>query len=274
MYSMYFSDIMAISQSYNKGNHKPHNTGVTLKDYPIDETYGVNNGTFLAPFDLEVVKKYKATSNQIWVTSLEKVIIPSSSVRQYVTILIGHISDEEIDKICVGDKYSQGEVVVHEYKDKLSTGPHNHVTAGIGKIHQAGWGKNEAGVWCLKTTLGTRKPEDIFYINKNMKIVNNGGLKWKYLPEVTKKYYVTLDDLYVCRTTNVGFYKRVSECTTALKPALKYSKPTAWAVIKKGTTITALDIIDTKDGYLWIKNYSGYICLKGVSGRYYLSEVK
>ena len=47
MYARYFAKIMSISQSYNKGNHKLHEP----EDYPIDETYGGNNGAFYSPFD-------------------------------------------------------------------------------------------------------------------------------------------------------------------------------------------------------------------------------
>ena len=58
-----------------------------------------------------------------------------------------------------------------------------------------------------------------------------------------------------------------------MRSALKYKKPNDYAVIKKGTTITCLEIVENGK-YIWIKNFNGYVCLKGASGKYYLEEYK
>ena len=71
---------------------------------------------------------------------------------------------------------------------------------------------------------------------------------------------------------NVNNHEYYKNCSNKMKEALKYQGENDYAVIKKGTTITALDIIK-KGRYTWIKNYNGYVCLKGASGKYYLKEV-
>lgn len=270
MYARYFAKIMSISQSYNKGNHKLHNP----EDFPIDETYGGSNGAFYSPFDSIVVKKAKAKTNQIWITSAEKVKTPSGIC--FVTILIGHIRDEEYNKIWLGSSYKQGEVICHEHKDILSTGPHNHVSVGKGIKKGSGWLKNKNGVWCLNTTEGAKKPEELLFVDDFTTIKNDGGITWKKYEDSPKEeytYYTTLDDLYINKEPKVGTPVKVKDCYPAMRNALKYKNPNCNAVIKKGTTITCLNTQENGK-YIWIKNFNGYVCLRGASGKYYCKEYK
>lgn len=267
MKAIYFAKEMRLSQGYNNGNHKKH----IPFDYPIDETYNKANGVFYAPFDAVVVKKYKAKSNQIWITSLEPVYTPTFT--DYVTILIGHISNKEFDKINVGDVYKQKGAILHEYKDALATGPHNHVTLGRGKLGK-GWSEHN-GVWCIDTTGGAKKPEDCLYIDPTFtKVVDNKGIMFTFLDNTLddKRYFKCMYDMYINKDMSFNNHQKVRNCTPQMKKALKYAEPNADAVIRKDTTITALEVID-KGEYMWIKNYNGYVCLKGKKG-YYLSEVK
>lgn len=260
--SLYFSKIMKISQSYKEGNHKTHS------DFPIDETYGntSNKGEFLAPFDLEVVKKYEATTRQIWLTSTSEVKTPKGN--HYVTILIGHIAKNEYDSLKLGQKFKQGDFIVHESIDKKSTGYHNHVSAGFGKIRGTGWYQNSNKVWNIDTTEKAQKPEDVFFINNTI-IYDDKDLKWQKYNEEKTKYYTTLDDMYI-RTSPNGGYVKVKDCSEKMKSALKYQEPNAKAVILKGKTITCLE--EVKDnGQLWCKNYNGYVCIKGKSGKEYMT---
>lgn len=199
-YAKYFSEKMSISQTYNEGNHKAHATG-EYKDYPIDETYGDSGrtGYFLAPFDCKVVKKWKANSNQIWLTSIDKVKTPIGE--DVVTIFLCHMSDDEYNSIKVGDTYKQGDKVVMEYKDSKSTGNHNHVSAGFGEMSGTGW-KQCNGVWVLQTKNGTKKPEEIFYVDKSItKIINSAGLDFKELP--TEQTEETTEDFF----GGLGYFK-------------------------------------------------------------------
>lgn len=270
MYARYFAKIMSISQSYNQGNHKKH----MPEDYPIDETYFTQNGTFYAPFNCKIVKRYSSKSNQIWITSTTEVETPTGNC--FVTILIGHISPAEYKTLTLNKEFKQGDAICHEYKDALSTGPHNHVSCGAGKIKGAGWLKNKNGVWCINTTGGAKKPEELLFIDDFTTIKNTGGINWqKYDGEVEKNYtyYTTLDDLYINKEPKVGTPVSVSDCYPAMRSALKYQLPSKDAVVKKGTTITCLELV-TSGKYIWIKNFNGYICLKGASGKYYCKEYK
>ena len=70
--------------------------------------------------------------------------------------------------------------------------------------------------------------------------------------------------------TNYGLVK-VKQTTSALRNALVSKNINDYAVIKKGTKITALDII--KNGnQVWLKNYSGYVCIKGDNGEYCIKD--
>ena len=183
MYAIYPSKKMRISQRYDEGNHLAHFNNANYKDYPIDETYGdtASTGIFYAPFDCEVVKKYSATTKEIWITSTKKVDTPLGN--DYVTVFIGHIRSEEYENINVGDTYKQYEPIVHEEKDAMSTGYHNHISAGLGKMKGSGWVKNNRGLWVPQTTNGMKKPELIFYIDKSFTtIVNDKGLKFQDMP--------------------------------------------------------------------------------------------
>lgn len=183
MYAIYPAKKMRISQRYDEGNHLAHFNNANYKDYPIDETYGdtASTGIFYAPFDCEVVKKYSATTKEIWITSTKKVDTPLGN--DYVTVFIGHIRSEEYENINVGDTYKQYEGIVHEEKDAMSTGYHNHISAGLGKMKGTGWVKNNRGLWVPQTTNGMKKPELIFYVDKSFTtIVNDKGLKFQNMP--------------------------------------------------------------------------------------------
>ena len=188
MYAIYPAKKMRISQRYDEGNHLAHFNNTDYKDYPIDETYGssASTGSFYAPFDCEVVKKYSATTKEIWITSTSKVDTPLGT--DYVTVFIGHIRSSEYDNIQVGDKYKQYEKIVSEEKDSMSTGYHNHISAGLGKMKGSGWVKNNRGLWVPQTTNGMKKPELIFYVDKSFTtIINAKGLNFQDMPteEVT-----------------------------------------------------------------------------------------
>ena len=92
------------------------------------------------------------------------------------------------------------------------------------------------------------------------------GSKLKYFREPSKGVYKTLFDMNL-RKSPAGTKVKVKDCTDAMKDALISKKPNDYAVIKKGTNITILDVVE-KDGAYWGKNYSGYVCLNDGSTTY------
>ena len=88
--------------------------------------------------------------------------------------------------------------------------------------------------------------------------------------EFIKGYdYVTLNDMYVRwgAGTNYGI-KLVKNLTEDGKRNATSSNPNAYAIYKKGTIYTAIDVIRNNYG-IWAKTPSGYVCMKGISGTYY-----
>lgn len=89
-----------------------------------------------------------------------------------------------------------------------------------------------------------------------------------------KKWVETLPvGIYKCkynmniRKTPNGEKVKVKQCTSAMKKALTSKKADDNAIIKKGTNITILEVVE-KNGAYWGKNYSGYVCIKDNSNTY------
>ena len=88
--------------------------------------------------------------------------------------------------------------------------------------------------------------------------------------EFQKGYdYVTLNDMYVRwgAGTNYGI-KLVKNLTADGKKNATSTNPNAYAIYKKGTIYTALDVIRNENG-IWARTPSGYVCMEGISGTKY-----
>ena len=106
------------------------------------------------------------------------------------------------------------------------------------------------------------------------KIYTGNVIKIPQTTEYKTGIYKVLTDMYIRKTAGTNEHVLVKECTDAMKNALNSTNPNDYAVVKAGHDITALDIIYKDNGSVWIKNYSGYLCLKGVSGQTYLEFVE
>lgn len=83
--------------------------------------------------------------------------------------------------------------------------------------------------------------------------------------------YVTLSDMKVRAGAGTDCrWKKVKELTADGKKNATSKNLNANAVYKKGTVFTALQIIN-KNG-VWAKTPSGYICIKGTSGKVYCKK--
>ena len=104
---------MNITQTYqNDFSHSRHTVG-TPKDYPIDDNCGATgpNGYFYCPSDAMIVKKIygvgTSSTNVLWLESTTPVITPTFT--DYVTIMVGHIEDSELNKLKVGQVFTRKE---------------------------------------------------------------------------------------------------------------------------------------------------------------------
>ena len=202
-YLIYPLQIMNITQTYkNNFTHSRHTIG-TPKDYPIDDNCGATgpNGYFYCPCDNMVVKRIfgvgTTSTNALWLESLTKVVTPTFN--DYVTIMIAHIEDSELNKLRIGQTFSRKEKIALEGKDGLATGDHFHIVVGRGKMKGSGLKKNSNGIYVLDTTGGSIKPEEAFFIDNSFtKIKSSNGLNFVNLySENNSDYYYTTSDLNV-----------------------------------------------------------------------------
>ena len=205
-YLIYPIKIMNITQTYkNDFSHSRHTVG-TPKDYPIDDNCGATgpNGYFYCPCDTMTVKKIygvgSSSSNVLWLESTTPVITPTFT--DYVTIMIGHIEDAELNKLKIGQTFTRKEPIAIEGKDGFATGEHFHIVVGRGKFRGSGWVKNTNDIWVINTTGGSVKPEDAFFIDNTFTTIkNSAGLNFLdlYIPDIEEDdyYYTTAESLNI-----------------------------------------------------------------------------
>lgn len=205
-YLIYPIKIMNITQTYkNDFSHSRHTVG-TPKDYPIDDNCGATgpNGYFYCPCDAMTVKKIygvgSSSTNVLWLESTTPVITPTFT--DYVTIMIGHIEDAELNKLKIGQIFTRKEPIAIEGKDGFATGEHFHIVVGRGKFKGSGWVKNTNDIWVINTTGGSVKPEDAFFIDNTFTTVkNSAGLNFLdlYIPDIEEDdyYYTTAESLNI-----------------------------------------------------------------------------
>lgn len=170
-----------------------------------------------------------------------------------------------------GQKPKLGAIMCWEGKGKLA----GHV-AVVEKIYSDGSvissNSNYSG-----TAFYLREFKPPYTISSNYEFQGFIYLPKEFEEESPSEYklgiYKVLTDMYIRKTAGTNEHVLVKECTDKMKNALDSTDPNAYAVVKAGHNITALDIIYKDNGSIWVKNYSGYICLKGVSGTVYLEYV-
>ncbi len=182
---------MRITQNYlGTTSHYPHTTG-SPADYPIDEggKDTSKSEVMYCPCDeMKVVRIYTSGTNTFWLESTSKVALADGS-KDYVTMLVTHCDNVDINKLSVGQKFKRGQYIIKEGTDGAS-GYHFHFSFGRGKFANTGWDKNSNGKYVLDCTKRGCRPERLIYIDKEFTtVLSNGGINFKYLPP--KKAYIT-----------------------------------------------------------------------------------
>ena len=175
------------------------------------------------------------------------------------------------DKIAP-DKMVDGDWAIWSYNKKNKSCPYSHV-AMFRKDNG-----NGTGVFLGQKQSG--HPEftqvNIYYDGLR------GGLRPKIYHEELKPepkpsknpIYETLGDMYVRWDANYNAgVKLVKDLTEDGKKHATSDNPYAYAVYKKGTKFTCYELKDIGYG-LWGRSPSGWICIKGQSGKVYCKEVK
>lgn len=90
---------------------------------------------------------------------------------------------------------------------------------------------------------------------------------------IQKGNYKTNANMYVRTGAGTNYsVKLVKDLTKDGQRNATSSNPYSYAVYKKGTIFTALEIINNSRG-IWAKTPSGYVCIKGVSGTIYCDKI-
>lgn len=93
------------------------------------------------------------------------------------------------------------------------------------------------------------------------------------LKEFEKCNYKTTTDMYVRKNAGLIYsIKLVKQLTKDGQRNATSKNPNALAVYKKGTIFTALEIIKNNYG-VWARTPSGYVCIKGMSGKTYCKKI-
>ena len=147
-------------------------------------------------------------------------------------------------KVKVGDKVKKGQVLGYMGNTGYSFGGHLHFEV-----------RNSSDIRIDPTP----------YLDKDLPSNN----------EFIKGYdYQTLDNMYVRWGAGTKYgIKLVKNLTADGKKNAYNQNPNAYAVYKKGTIYTALDVIKNEYG-IWARTPSGYVCMRGVSGTIYSKRVK
>lgn len=266
-YLIYPCKTMRITQTYNgTTSHKPHTTG-NVKDYPFDEGCSDTGRDYCyCPCDEMVVKRVYGVgsdgTNTLWLESTDKVYL-ADGTSDYFTMLITHPNDDDLKKIKPGQKFKRKEKICREGKDG-ATGYHFHFSGGKGKFKGNGWVKNSNGKYCLTTTNGTYKPEQLFFVDKSFtKIIDSKGLKFKELPKEETKIYtkgnyeVAVDVLNVRTGAGTNYAKKIYSKFTkdAQNKILKLAGYKANGYVKK----LQFSVLEVKGN--WGRTPSGWVCL-------------
>lgn len=182
---------LRITQTYYGGwSHKPHTYG-NFVDYPWDEG-GAGSGTsggaevFYCPCNEMIVRRIyglgSSKVNTIFLESTSPVIFADGGT-DYVSIQVTHSNDADLKGYKVGQRFTRGTAICKEGTDG-GVKAHLHLSAGKGTFStDLCWGENSNGKCCIRTTKGTFKPEELFYVDTSFTAIKyKAGLNFKKLP--------------------------------------------------------------------------------------------
>lgn len=103
-----------------------------------------------------------------------------------------------------------------------------------------------------------------------------GSKEFETLQNNTEQYpkgnYITQECMNIRTGAGINYsIKKVSQMSPNGKKHATSTNPNSNAIYKKGTEFTAQEII-IKDNEVWAKSPSGYICIKGASGKVYCKK--
>ena len=218
-----------------------------------------------APCDIVCLKLYPS-SGQAMFQSKRKVRFANGRI-DYATFMVAH--DNTMD-CYVGQEFKQGESFFQMGDKGFATGIHTHIQ--ISQSSDIAWYKNEYGIYKFHNEYDT---DDCYFVD-NTNILNGMGGNWKLTKDVPVEenpVYITLGNMYLRREPALDArHVLVRDMTEDGKAHATSSNPNAWAVYKAGTKFTCYEFRENVG--LWAKTPSGWICVKGASGRDFCKKVE
>lgn len=262
-YMIYPLKNMRITCRYDEGSHRGHNVDVSdYKDYPIDDA-GLDTGkdSIYCPCDEMKVVAIRGIgqnniTNTVWLVSTSKVITPTFNDIVFMTLT--HSNDSDLKDVYVGKIYKRGDIICHEGTDG-NVANHIHIVCGRGISNT--WIENTNHKWVIKGD--SKKPEDIFFIDKKFtQVINDGKLNWKYLNEIA------IIGTPVERNKDVDQVEVLIDNLNLRESYAINSKKLGY--IKKG--IYNVLAIKENDGYTWFKVDNYWIATNDNWTKYYPKE--
>lgn len=263
-YMTYPLKYMRITCRYDEGSHRNHCINVTdgLIDYPIDDA-GKDTGRdpIYCPCDEMKVTNIQGVgngyTNTVWLVSTSPVVTPTFTDIAYISLT--HSNDSDFQNMKVGDTFKRGEIICYEGTDGATA---NHIHMSCGKGYSDNWKENSNGAWIM-TPGEAKKPEDVFYIDRNFTTKLWGGyLIWKDLPQTE------IVGTPVTRDISVDQVEVLVDNLNARSDATTSS--TSYGYIKKGI----YNVVEQKEneGYIWVKVENYWIATNEGWTNYYPKE--
>lgn len=193
-YAIYPFKDMRITQRHDEGNHLPHwkpQKKVDCSDKPWDEACTDGGRQYFEPQNdwriVEIGGVGSSITNYVRLETVNKVKIPYQEEPIILEMTLTHIDDTELKKYKKGQILKAYGKYLKEGKEG-ATAYHYHCTANKGKYY--GLKENSNKKWCFvydKSLL----PNEAFYINDSIKIINANGYVFKKVPnELQYRVYV------------------------------------------------------------------------------------
>ena len=195
-YAIYPFDTMRITQSHDGkipgssqiGNHLAHwYPKVDPADKPWDEA-GKDGGRdyFIAKNEYKLVEKFGSEKNgyNVRLETTHKVYTPYKEDSDVILeITVTHLNYDDYSKLSNGQIIKVGQKLFREGTSGPATGNHFHITANIGNYY--GYKENANGKWVFAYTKSLL-PNEAYYIDGSVKILDADGYKFKEVPKMEK----------------------------------------------------------------------------------------